>query len=69
MKGAGLEQYFAPKDALVSKASDEVAKQIEARVDSATAKAILDPSTSPALSVDTQVVQTGETSDHGTNLT
>lgn len=56
MKAAGLESYFAPKDALVSKASDEVAKQIDAQVSTETAKSILDSNSSSTLDVTATVV-------------
>jgi len=56
LKAAGLESYVAPKDALISKASDEVAKQIDANVSSDTARAILDPDKTPALDVNAFVV-------------
>lgn len=56
IKLAGLESYVAPKDALVSKASDEVAKQIDAQVSTETAKSILDSNSSSTLDVTAMVV-------------
>lgn len=55
MKAAGIEEVISPKEALASKAGNELNQQIN-EISKATVASILNPNEPPALSVDATIV-------------